>query len=134
MGTPSAVHAAAMPSIALANWSMISGRSGEPKFKQSVMPIGSAPETARLRHTSAIAIFAPCDRLDPQGPPVATARNAKNLSPRSPGAPLASSPPPRRIRTAPHHRAAAYDLVVLTIDPAARAEVRRAHHADELRG
>src|SRR5262249_18579349 len=38
----------------------ISGRSGEPKFKQSVTPRGSPPEHETLRAASHTAIAAPC--------------------------------------------------------------------------
>jgi len=37
---------------------MISGRSGLPKFRQSVMASGSAPIAVRLRQHSATACFA----------------------------------------------------------------------------
>ncbi len=43
IGTSSALHAAAIPSTARANDSITSGRSGLPKLRQSVMPMGSAP-------------------------------------------------------------------------------------------
>ena len=38
---------------------MISGFSGLPKFRQSVRPIGSAPEQATLRADSQTAIIPP---------------------------------------------------------------------------
>ena len=51
------------PSIASTNCHMISGRSGLPKFKQSVNPIGSAPEHTRFRAASATAHLAPFDAV-----------------------------------------------------------------------
>ena len=38
---------------------MTSGFSGEPKFRQSLTPMGLAPVTATLRYASARASFAP---------------------------------------------------------------------------
>jgi hypothetical protein len=58
-GTASALHASAMPSIASENCCMTSGRSGLPKLRQSVRPIGSAPLQTTLRAHSATAIAAP---------------------------------------------------------------------------
>ena len=49
-----------MPSIASANCQRISGRSGEPKFKQSVTPRGAPPEQETLRAASHTAMAAPC--------------------------------------------------------------------------
>ena len=54
-GKSSASHAAAMPRIAAANWPMISGFSGLPKFMLSVIASGRAPTAVRLRHASATA-------------------------------------------------------------------------------
>ncbi len=48
-----------MPSIVPANWPMISGRSGLPKFMLSVIASGRAPTAVRLRQASATACAAP---------------------------------------------------------------------------
>ena len=48
-----------MPATASLNCHRISGRSGEPKLRQSVSPSGRAPLTDRLRAASATAIAAP---------------------------------------------------------------------------
>ena len=45
--------------MASANCQRISGRSGEPKFMQSVSPIGSPPAQDTLRAASQTAIAAP---------------------------------------------------------------------------
>ena len=58
-GTSSARHASAMPRVASANCHMISGRSGLPKFRQSVRPSGSPPTQETLRAHSATASRAP---------------------------------------------------------------------------
>ena len=55
MGMPRARHPSAMPSTASTNCHMMSGRSGLPKFRQLVAPIGSAPAQATLRAASATA-------------------------------------------------------------------------------
>src|SRR2546426_354767 len=57
-----------MPATASANCHMISGRSGLPKFRQLVAPIGSAPAHATFRAASATASFAPSRAAD--RPPV----------------------------------------------------------------
>ena len=54
-GTPRARQASDMPRTASRNCQEISGRSGLPKFRQSVSPTGSAPTQARLRTASATA-------------------------------------------------------------------------------
>ena len=48
-----------MPRIAAANWPMISGFSGLPKFMLSVIASGRAPTAVRLRHASATACAPP---------------------------------------------------------------------------
>ena len=53
------MQASAMPFTASTNSPMISGRSGLPKFMQSVMASGSAPTAVRLRQHSATACLAP---------------------------------------------------------------------------
>ncbi|PYM76941.1 MAG: hypothetical protein DME03_07375 [Candidatus Rokuibacteriota bacterium] len=58
-GSSSAWHASVMPSMASANCQRISGRSGEPKFRQSVTPRGSPPEQDTLRAASHTAMAAP---------------------------------------------------------------------------
>jgi len=59
MGVPSAVQAAAMPSMAVESCAIISGFSGLPKFKQLVAATGVAPVQATLRADSATACAAP---------------------------------------------------------------------------
>ena len=44
-----------MPRMAAANWPMISGFSGLPKFMLSVIASGRAPTAVRLRQASATA-------------------------------------------------------------------------------
>jgi hypothetical protein len=58
-GTPSASHALAMPSIASASSQPISGFSGFPKLRQSVMPSGSPPAHATFRAASSTASAPP---------------------------------------------------------------------------
>ena len=48
-----------MPRMAAANWPMISGFSGLPKFMLSVSASGRAPTAVRLRQASATAWQAP---------------------------------------------------------------------------
>ena len=48
-----------MPSMQAANWPMISGFSGLPKFRQSVIASGVAPTAVRLRQASATACRPP---------------------------------------------------------------------------
>src|SRR5438270_353434 len=48
-----------MPRMHSANCHMISGRSGEPKFRQSVIATGRPPDTATLRAASATACLPP---------------------------------------------------------------------------
>ena len=55
IGTPSASHAWAMPSIDSASSQPISGFSGLPKLRQSVKPSGSPPAHATLRAASRTA-------------------------------------------------------------------------------
>jgi hypothetical protein len=55
----SASHAAAMPSTLCSNCHMISGRSGEAKFRQFVMARGRPPAQTTLRAASATAIAPP---------------------------------------------------------------------------
>src|SRR3977135_3835902 len=59
MGISSAVHAAAMPSMARLNCHITSGFSGLPKFRQLVAAQGFAPEHATLRAASATGGCAP---------------------------------------------------------------------------
>jgi hypothetical protein len=54
-GKSSAVQALAMPRTAAANWPMISGFSGLPKFMLSVTASGRAPTAERFRQASATA-------------------------------------------------------------------------------
>ena len=63
-GSSSARHASAMPSIASANCQRISGRSGEPKFRQSVTPSGRPPAHETLRAASHTAMAAPRARVE----------------------------------------------------------------------
>jgi hypothetical protein len=79
-GTPSARHASRMPSIASRNCAMMTGRSGLPKFKQSVRPIGSPPAHTTLRHASATAIAAPCFGSSSQNRPLQSDASATNFS------------------------------------------------------
>ena len=58
-GKDSARQASAMPSIDWANWPMIRGISGLPKFMLSVTAMGSAPVAVRLRQASATACRPP---------------------------------------------------------------------------
>ena len=55
----SARQVSAIPSTASANCHMMSGRSGLPKFRQFVVPTGTAPVQATLRADSATANRAP---------------------------------------------------------------------------
>jgi hypothetical protein len=48
-----------MPSVARTIWPMVSGFSGLPKFRLSVMAIGSEPAAVRLRQASATACLPP---------------------------------------------------------------------------
>ena len=58
-GKSSARQAAAMPRMLAANWPMISGFSGLPKFMLSVIASGRAPTADRLRQASATACIPP---------------------------------------------------------------------------
>ncbi len=59
---------------------MTSGRSGLPKFRQSVMPMGSAPVTTRFRHTSAIALAPPVNASSSHVRPLQSTAKARNFS------------------------------------------------------
>ena len=56
---PSASQAAAIPSTVFANCHMISGRSGEAKFRQFVTASGRPPAHTTLRAASATAMAPP---------------------------------------------------------------------------
>ena len=58
-GMPSTMQASDRPRMASASCHMTSGSSGEPKFRQSLTAIGTAPEVATLRYASARASCAP---------------------------------------------------------------------------
>ncbi len=59
-GTSSALQAAAIPSTAFLNCQNTSGFSGFPKFRQSVIPSGTAPQAIMFLAASATAWAAPC--------------------------------------------------------------------------
>ena len=101
---------------------MMSGRSGLPKFKQSVTPIGSAPEQTRLRAASAIAMRAPSYGLQQAIAAVAIHRHGQRFV-------GAFYPHDRRIGTGPHHRIRPHHMIVLLIDPALAADRRRLQQA-----
>ena len=82
MGTPSASHACAMPSIASASSQPISGFSGLPKLRQSVKPIGSPPAHATLRAASRTASAPPVNGSSEPTRPVPSSDSA---SPRHDG-------------------------------------------------
>src|ERR1044071_5685495 len=58
-GVPNARHASLTPSTASRNCQKFSTLYGLPKFKQSVMANGRAPEQVRFRAASATAILPP---------------------------------------------------------------------------
>ena len=58
-GTSSASQASARPPIASTSCHIGPGSSGEPKFRQSVIASGTAPEVATLRYASDSANCAP---------------------------------------------------------------------------
>ena len=57
--------------------SIVSLSSGLAKFRQSVIPIGSAPLHTRFRHTSAMAIFAPSSASSATKRPLQSTANAR---------------------------------------------------------
>jgi hypothetical protein len=63
IGMSSARQAAPMPLSAPTNWPMISGFSGLPKLRLSVVASGRAPTAQRLRKASATACLPPSTGL-----------------------------------------------------------------------
>jgi len=59
MGTSSARHASPMPRMAFTSCPMISGFSGLPKFRLSVIASGLPPTAVMLRQASATACLPP---------------------------------------------------------------------------
>ena len=66
MGVSKKLHASAIPSIASTSCAMISGRSGLPKFRQSVTAIGSALDPGSRTGLAYQSKLGPVEWLGPQ--------------------------------------------------------------------
>ena len=127
IGSPSASHAAAMPSIASASSQPISAFSGFPKLRQSVKPSGSAPVQARLRAASRTASAPPVngssDAIRPWPSRVTRKPAERRLQPEH-----------GRVQARAADRAAADELVVAAVDELAAAQARRGEQLQERLG
>ena len=118
-------HASAMPSIARSSCHAPRSVSGEPKFRQSVMPIGVAPEQATLSAPSMTA-DAPA-RYGSSAPSRAGPGPVDRERQRA--RPCPSSAAARRRRARPDERVRAVHVVVAPPDRLAVAGVRRCRAA-----
>ena len=118
IGISSARHASPMPRTASASCHMISGRSGLPKFRLFVAPIGSPPAHATLRADSATASMAPAIRIQ-----IAESAVAIDGHGQPAGGALHADDAGRRTR--PGDGISADRVIVLPIGPALAGDDRR---------
>ena len=122
-GRTSALQASDRPWMAFTNWPMISGRSGLPKLRLSVMAMGSAPTAVRLRQHSATACLPPSNGigLDIAGRHVGRHRNGL----------LAADADDARVAAGDLRGVGADEAVILLPHPAPGTHVGRADDLED---